>query len=50
MLRFVTATYLPLLLKFILSEILNNGLLGTDIFLFSGILNLVSTYLAIFKR
>ena len=42
MLSFEKATYLSLLFKFILSERLSNSLRGSDILLFSEIINMVS--------
>ena len=42
MFRFDEATYLLLLFKFILSEILSNGLWGSDILLFPEFINIVS--------
>ena len=41
MLRFDRATYLSLLFKFILSERLSNSLWGSDVLLFSGLINIV---------
>ena len=42
MLSFEKATYLSLLFKFILSERLSNSLRGSDVLLFSEIINMVS--------
>ena len=43
MLRFDKATYLSLLFKFILSERFSNSLWGSDVLVFSELINIVST-------